>query len=281
MNIRKLPVLLLLSGVTFVEIVLSSFTYAQADSVTLDVSYFSSMFTNIICSIAFLVIQFSLLNTRTLEYDLDILRQLWQKEQNQYQLSKDITDAVNRKCHDMRHQIRSIGRNAQIDPSALEEMEDSIRIYDTLYQTGNKALDIILAEKVLQCQDTGISIQCMADGEKLNFMRDTDIYSLFGNLLENAIHAVQTLEPQQQTIGLTVVCHGELLSINSHNRYSGDVIFENGIPVTASTDVMNRGFGVKSISTIVEKYGGTICFQAKDGIFNLDILFHLNPESSN
>lgn len=279
MSLKKLPALLLLTAVTLVEIILSSFTYDQANKYMLNMYYFSSMFTNTACSIAFLVIQFSLLNNRSLEYELDVLQQLRQKEQIQYRFSKEIIDTVNRKCHDMRHQIHTIGRSAKIDPTALEEMEGTIRIYDALYQTGNKALDIILAEKILLCQDNNIEIHCMADGEKLGFMSDTDIYSLFGNLLDNAIHAIQPLEPELRTIGLSVVCHGTLLSINSHNRYSGEVIFEDGVPVTASTDIMNRGFGVKSITMIVEKYGGTVSFQAKDGIFNLNILFPLDGDS--
>lgn len=238
----------------------------------------SAMLLLLICTVAILIIQFSLLRQRKLASELDIVYQMWRKEQNQYQISKEIIDTVNRKCHDMRHQIHTIGRSAQIDPAALEEMEDAIDIYDALYQTGSKALDIILAEKGLLCQNSGIDIHCMADGEKLRFMSDTDIYSLFGNLLDNAIRAVQELDAEQQAIGLSVVCHGALLSINSHNRYAGEITFENGIPVTASTDTMNRGFGVKSIVMIVQKYGGTVSFQAKDGMFNLNILFPLDNE---
>ncbi len=278
-DLHKTSLLVLLIAAVLIEIILC-FNLRQAwKSSGNPVFIISDCSLLLICSFCLLTIQFTLLVKKNLEDELDVLQRLLRKEQSQYQFSKEIIDTVNRKCHDMRHQIHTIGRSVRIDPTALEEMEGAIRIYDALYQTGNKALDIILAEKILLCQDNDIEIHCMADGEKLGFMSDTDIYSLFGNLLDNAIHAVQPLEPDLRAIGLSVVCHGTLLSVNSHNRYSGEVIFEDGIPVTSSTDFLNRGFGVKSIVMIVEKYGGTVSFQAKDGFFNLNILFPLDSDT--
>lgn len=278
-DISKRPLLLLLFTAVLIEIIIC-YNLRQEWRITANTVYLvSDCALIIICSFCLLTIQFTLLQSHDLETELEIQQQMLRKEQSQYRFSKEIIDTVNRKCHDMRHQIHSIGRSARINPTALEEMEGAIRIYDSLYQTGNKALDIILAEKILLCQNNDIEIHCMADGEKLGFMSDTDIYSLFGNLLDNAIHAVQPLEPELRTIGLSVVCHGTLLSVNSHNRYSGEVIFEDGIPVTTSTDILNRGFGVKSIVMIVDKYGGTVSFQAKDGMFNLNILFPLDSDT--
>ena len=87
------------------------------------------------------------------------------------------------------------------------------------------------------------------------------------------------MDPEQRTVSLTVKQHGAFLSVNSHNRYEGHVKMEKGIPVTASTDTANRGFGVKSIIAITEKYGGTYSFQAKDGLFNLNILIPIKESS--
>ena len=277
-DIKKQPLLMLLLAAVLIEIIICYNLRQEWRIATNTIYIVSDCALIIICSFCLLTIQFTLLRSQRLETELEIQQQMLRKEQSQYQFSKEIIDTVNRKCHDMRHQIHTIGSSARIDPVALGEMENAIDIYDALYHTGSKALDIILAEKVLLCQSNSIDIHCMADGERIGFMSDTDIYSLFGNLLDNAIHAVQPLDPELRTIGLSVVCHGDLISINSHNRYSGEITFEDGIPVTSSTDTMNRGFGVKSIVMIVDKYGGTVSFQAKDGMFNLNILFPLNSK---
>ena len=51
---------------------------------------------------------------------------------------------------------------------------------------------------------------------------------------------------------------------------------EGGLPGTSNRDRTLHGFGVKSMVMIVEKYGGTISFDAKDQIFNLNILFPIS-----
>lgn len=229
----------------------------------------------ILCSVFILVSQFALLVQRNLEDELKIISQLRRKDQDQYQIASETIDQINQKCHDMRHQIRTIGHSARVTPAALAEMEQAIDIYDSMVRTGCRALDIILTEKSLYCQKNNIVIHCIADGRGLSFLQDVDIYSLFGNLLDNAIHAVQGLEAEQRVIHLTVKLHGELLSVNSYNRYVGEMVMRGGVPVT-SGDPHHHGFGTKSIVAIVNKYGGTVSFQARDGVFNLNMLFSLS-----
>lgn len=65
----------------------------------------------------------------------------------------------------------------------------------TLVHTGNDALDAILSEKGLACEQGGIAFRCMADGAAVGFMAPTDIYSLFGNALDNAIEASRARWP--------------------------------------------------------------------------------------
>lgn len=234
-----------------------------------------SMILLFLCALVILVLQFSLLSRKNLSDELEIVNRLLEKEQTQYQFSKETIDSINRKCHDMRHQIRTIGSQENINPEAIQEITKTINIYDSLYKTGNTALDTILTEKALYCQDYNISINCMADGKKLSFMSETDIYSLFGNMLENAIHAVMDVPKEGRDIYLSVVNKGELLSVHSRNPFTGIVRMRDGLPITKNTDIANHGFGAKSIQLITEKYGGTWSFEAKDGIFYVDLLFPL------
>lgn len=129
--------------------------------------------------------------------------------------------------------------------------------------------------KSLYCQKNNIVIKCIADGRALCFIRDADIYSLFDNLLDNTIHAVQELEEERRIISLTVKLCGELLSVNSYNCYTGKMVMQDGLPVT-SGDSKYHGFVTKSMVAIVNKYGGTMSFQARDGVFNLNMLFSLS-----
>lgn len=81
----------------------------------------------------------------------------------------------------------------------MDEIEKSVSLYDANVKTGNTVLDTILTEKSLLCYKKGIILSCVADGENIAFMEDADVYSLFGNALDNAIEAVLKLEEQRKT----------------------------------------------------------------------------------
>ena len=185
---------------------------------------------------------------------------------------------VNRRCHDLKHQIRALRQlgNCQEREEYFDEIERGIVIYDTAVKTGNKALDIVLMEKGLFCQEHDIQWSCMADGSKLEFMKLEDIYAIFGNALDNAISAVLELKDAcRRIISLKIITKDELMVIQVQNYYDRQLRFENGLPVTTHKEKNLHGFGMKSMLHTVEKYGGTITVNAQDGIFMLQILIPL------
>ena len=228
---------------------------------------------NILCCLFALYLQFEVLLRRQLQNTLATLRQLWNREREQYAVSKENIALINMKCHDMRHQIRSIGRASDMSSSAVAEIENLISIYDSTVKTGNEALDIILSEKSLLCSKNGITFSCIADGKQLDFMKEEDIYSLFGNIVDNAMEAVSVLPPEKRVISLHVKSADTLVSVNANNWYKNELEFDDGLPLTTKKDKEFHGFGMKSIRYITEKYGGNMQINADGGIFNLNILF--------
>ncbi|MCL2062430.1 MAG: ATP-binding protein [Firmicutes bacterium] len=232
---------------------------------------------SILCCLFVLLLQFGFLNRQKLKDEIVIMRQLWAKEQEQYQVSKKNINLINMKCHDLKHFIRQIGEKSSLDKEALSEIEDAINIYDTSVQTGNETLDILLAEKSLFCLQNNIKLSCVADGSKLSFMTDADIYSLFGNAVENAIESVQKIsDPDKRVIGIVVKSTGKFISIHMDNYFTGKLTFSNDIPVTTKKNKAFHGWGFKSMQYIVEKYGGDMSVFIDDDIFNLNILFSIN-----
>ena len=195
-------------------------------------------------------------------------------------MTEDTIENINRKCHDLKHQIREL-RNLSDDQEReeyLDELENDIMIYDTALQTGNRALDIVLMEKALYCKNHGINWTCMADGSKLGIMKVEDIYAIFGNALENAIHAVMDLKDEmKRVISVKIISQNSILVIQIQNYYSGALRFENGLPVTTKKNKRDHGYGMKSIRYTAEKYNGTITVNTGEGIFTLQILIPI-PE---
>lgn len=224
------------------------------------------------CCFFLLYVQFGLVKTVELQTELSLMSELLREKERQYNLSKDNIELINVKCHDMRHQIRSIGKDKGISREAVNEIESAISVYDAVVRTGNEVLDIILTEKSLKCTHEQIELTCVADGKALAFMDETDIYSLFGNALDNAINAVSGLEKEKRLIGVIVRITGDMVSVNVYNTYEGEIKLDGeGFPVT-SKDKNYHGIGMRSIRRTAEKYGGSASVAVEKDTFNLFVI---------
>ena len=226
---------------------------------------------NVICCVISLYLQFEVTLRKKAEHTLDTVQQMWHKAKEQYAASKENIEYINMKCHDFKHQVRAL--RALADEAVISDIEEHITIYDSSARTGNDALDVILTEKSLACNGNGIRLTIIAEGDKLDFMEQSDIYALFGNILDNAIEAVQGLDEARRVISLHVKAIGGILMIRESNYYDGELLFENGLPVTTKTDRHYHGFGLKSIRYICGRYGGDMSVKTDGGVFDLSILF--------
>ena len=214
---------------------------------------------------------------RELQQEVEYLQHAVHQSELQYEISRDTIDLINVKCHDIRYKLGALAaQGEQVRPEAVADLQQSISIYDAKVETGNQFLDVLLTEKSLYCEQNGITFSCMADGARLTFMDDGDLYCLFGNIIDNALEAVKAIEEQQRrVINLVMKARGDMLVIQSDNYFDGERTFEGGLPVTTKADRNYHGFGMRSIRMIVHKYEGELTAYVADGIFHLNILFSL------
>jgi sensor histidine kinase regulating citrate/malate metabolism len=197
------------------------------------------------------------------------------EDEKHYEMNKATIQLIDIKCHDLRHQIRTLKNSGQvISKDELQSIEDAIHIYDTRMKTGNQSLDVILQEKSLICKQNNIVFNCILDGSALSFMKESDIYSLFGNIVDNAIESsMKIANPDQRVITLKIHKVANGVFAYEENRYVGDLVFKDGLPVSTKGDDRYHGFGMKSIRMIVESYHGTMNITTKDGVFALSLYF--------
>lgn len=215
-----------------------------------------------------------ILAARQLATEREVERRMAAERERQYQLSRKNIDAINVKCHDIKHQIRSLADGGRVaDGRALEDLAAEIAIYDSTVKTGNPALDVILTEKGLVCSGEKITLAVIADGRALECLEPQEIYSLFGNALDNAIEAVRGIgEPERRLVSLNVRRSGTMCVINVENSCDVAPAFRDGLPVTTKADASSHGFGTRSMRGIVERHGGVLSFGCEDGVFHVDAL---------
>ena len=205
---------------------------------------------------------------------MTFMNMLWKKEQEQYELSKENIALINQKCHDLKHQIRAIRyMNKEEIDAYLNEMEESIEIYESIVKTGNEVLDTILTEKSLYCKERGITVSCVADGSQMGFINTIDLYAILGNALDNAIEAVEKFYYQEERqIDVMIYRQQQFLVINIINPMKEKLVFDEDLPRTTKADRFHHGFGLRSIRYLVKKYDGNLNVSEEDGCFSLKIL---------
>lgn len=228
---------------------------------------------NIFCCLFAICLMSGVVRQKKLQNELFIIERLWNEKRQQYDINKENIDLINRKCHDLKHQIRHLGGGATLDDGIVREIEDIIATYDSSVKTGNEALDIILTEKSILCNRNEVKLCCIADGKSLSFMSNSDLYALFGNIIDNAAEAVAKLDKDKRTISLNVREIKSFLAINIHNYYMGELHFDGQLPMTTKGDTTSHGFGMKSVLAICKKYGGEMSISTEDNVFNLNIVF--------
>lgn len=224
-----------------------------------------------------LALEYELLYNRRLQQEVSTISQVMESEKAQYELSRETIEAINLKCHDIRHQIRQLGAGlASVDEGTLEDIAREVNVYDSAVHTGNEPLDVILTEKSLVCSREGITLSCIADGSAFASLVASDLYALMGNALDNAIEAVRQLdEHEKRSISLVIRRAGNTAVMHVENYFAGTLSFRDGLPETTKDDRTNHGYGMKSMRLIAQRYHGTLHARTQGDVFHLNVIVPL------
>lgn len=212
------------------------------------------------------------------ESEIVTMDSMLKSQYNQYRNYQESIDLINMKYHDLKHQIAGLRAETDIDKRTewLDAMEDDIRGFESVTNTGNKVLDTIIAGKIMHGHKYDIKFTCVIDGKLLEFMHVTDICTIFGNAIDNAIENVVMIKDiEKRIIHVTVSAKNKFVLIQFQNYCEvkpnedkrGVRLFES-----SKADKRNHGFGLKSIQYTVDKYDGTMKAGMNKDWFELTIL---------
>ncbi len=179
--------------------------------------------------------------------------------------------------HDMRHHLNTI--DAFLTTGEVHQARDYIREV----QGGIEALTLRH-----YCENNMVNLLCCSFRDKAARMgirlemdvvfpqelriSDMELCSLLSNGLENAVQAVEKLEPECRQIQFHCRIQQDKLLIEIKNPVhagGGQLLFHDGLPVSNRE---NHGYGCQSIRSIVRQHQGICVFDEKDGMFLLRVV---------
>ena len=221
----------------------------------------------ILCSCFILALQSGILERADMSRRMDAMRELIHQQRVQFETSKQNAQIIQEMYHDLNKMLHDLKGNLSED-----QANALLRRFGgaTIAQTGNEILDILLAEKAVICLQNEIQITCYASESDLDFMEDIDLYFLMNNLLTNAMEATEKLPAGERFITINISRANDMALVHMENSCPGPVEMENGLP-KSQRDPRYHGFGMRSISRLVDKYDGSLAVKYLDRVFCVDI----------
>lgn len=155
----------------------------------------------------------------------------------------------------------------------VNKMSEHLQTEHKYVNTGNLELDMILNHKLakaeaMSCQiQSQIVIPCQlpVDGYDWNV--------LFGNLLDNAIEAMEQIK--DRFLEIRIQYDRGILGIQVKNTFDGKVNKQGERLLTRKKQQALHGIGMQNISDVVDKYGGWKSINIDENIFEVQIVLYL------
>lgn len=209
-------------------------------------------------------------------------QKFFEMQESQYNELKSHMEDIRRLRHDMRQSayvLHNLAKTKDFESieKYLTEYETSLPTTDYRKYCDNNAVDALLNYYAGQEYEYGINMNWQIDLPELTSVSETDLCSMIGNLIENAIQGCAAISPDERNHSLTIVTKNKnSLYIVSTNTFDGNIKQIGGNYI--STKGKSSGIGISSICMTVEKYNGTAKFHHSNNEFYADIMLKINCE---
>lgn len=209
-----------------------------------------------------------------------LLQQQIQNKSDYYKELAEKQRLSNKVVHDLKNQLFALEELMKNDPvSGSEEFKkitDKLLSVSAMTFTGIDSIDALITVKKLKMQENNIRFTHRLCVPKEMSLQTLDFCVVLGNLLDNAIEANEKLPKDDRFISLSAAQKQGYLSVQISNAVSERVrIVNNGI-ITTKRNKEIHGFGLQSVTEIVEKYDGIISFEQKDEVFTVIVMMRNN-----
>ena len=188
--------------------------------------------------------------------------------QYQYHIrKKEDMQYVRQVYHDLKNHLLFMDHEMLLD-----QIGNKIKAVEDYYETGNDFLDVIISDKIRKANEKHIRLECDIDFKHGGFIKPLDISSIFGDLLDDAMDALEKKDQDERYIFCKVKRRRNFLIIVIRNHY---VFFCNR---NLKQKPYIYGAGFKNVQNTVKKYGGVCCIEKETDMIKVNIVIPIPEE---
>ena len=208
----------------------------------------------------------------------DLERKNLQLQKNYYEELEQNQKQIRKFRHDMNNHLSVVGYLLQ--KGELQKARDYFDKISVYMQTANRkfcensVVNAVLNAKYNLMTDAKIDGFFHISIDKLLFIDDVSLCTLFANTLDNAIEACQKIEaPDRRKLELKCrYTENGYFSLELINSKINEIVVQKNQYISDKEDKSAHGIGISSIRDIVEKYEGTLDISYDDTSFKVVIL---------
>ncbi|MDA3732964.1 GHKL domain-containing protein [Niameybacter massiliensis] len=209
----------------------------------------------------------------------------WIAQQNmyyekQFNMMKSSVKTTRTIKHDLKnhlYMLRALVERDEKDNAIkhISEIMDVCELQQEYAQSGNIAIDSILNFKLQQAVEENIKVIAELYIPFELELSSFDMSVILGNLLDNAINAVNKIE-EHKYIHVKIKYTKGVLIIKIENTFNGVIEKDGESILTTHQDKENHGIGLESIKRTLEKYDGSLEIEYAENVFSALALIYIN-----
>lgn len=179
--------------------------------------------------------------------------------------------------HDMKNNISCI--DALIEEENYDEahnichsLTNKYTSIGTIVNTENYLLNAVLNVEIEKAKSYGIPVKISITNDLKMFKNSSDIISLIGNILDNAISYLSKNKVKNNEINFSTGYEGSYSIIKCRNNILDSVLFNNPSLKTDKEDKDNHGKGITIINSIAHKYNGDVIIKERNKEFIITVI---------
>lgn len=237
----------------------------------------------IISSLFLINIAFFYLYVQVVEkYEVEIQNQSLAQQNKAYHqqaiVIRSAEDNMKRLQHDFKNHLIALKQMSNCKNESFEDyvqvLEEKLEVNTEYVMTGNKILDGIINYKLQILYDSGVKVHLnikIPDNISIN---DYDVVVILGNLLDNAVRALQ--EQKNGVFQMEFLYNRGTIFLHMRNSYIGEIKKNGDVYVTTKKEFNEcHGIGLNNVKRIVEKYNGEISINSQENFFDVEIIMYI------